>query len=291
MSLLDKLFFSLKRKNIFMIEKDENKDFVKEILIKESLIGIDTEFDWRNTYFPKLSLLQISTSNNILLIDCLKCKDLRYLKDILENEEKLIILHSSRSDATVLNTNLKIKLRNIFDIQIAEKKIQEGDVISYGSIVQKYYSIKLDKSETNSNWLKRPFSEKQLSYAAEDVLYLIDIYKKQLKILKKLNLLEKTITDSKTEVNFGNQELYKSRLKRLKKSTKSEKKVFLWREEYAKKENIPTSYIFKDRDLKKVSKQVDKEEMDEILLRKFFLKDSYLDDFIKNMATNYMKNF
>ena len=113
MSLLDKLFFSLKRKNIFIIEKDENKDFVKEILRKESLIGIDTEFDWRNTYFPKLSLLQISTSNNILLIDCLKCKDLKYLKDILENDEKLIILHSSRNDATVLNTNLKIKLKNI----------------------------------------------------------------------------------------------------------------------------------------------------------------------------------
>ena len=72
---------------------------------------MDTEFDWRNTYFPVLSLLQISTAKSIFLIDCLKCKDLKFFKDVLEDKNKLIIFHSARSDTTVLSTNLGIRIK------------------------------------------------------------------------------------------------------------------------------------------------------------------------------------
>jgi len=51
------------------------------------------------------------------------------LKNILEDKSKIVIMHSSRSDTTVLNTNLKIKLDNCFDIQIAEKINQDFDVV------------------------------------------------------------------------------------------------------------------------------------------------------------------
>ena len=89
-----------------------------------------------------LSLLQISTKNKIFLIDCLKCKNLKILKKFLEDKDKLIIFHSSRSDTTVLYTNLNIKVeKNVFDIQIAEKNISGGDVKNYGSIVKKYLTL------------------------------------------------------------------------------------------------------------------------------------------------------
>ena len=72
-SILKKFGFYLKnKKKIYLIESEENEEFVKESLQKEKYIGLDTEFNWRNTYFPELSLLQISTSSKILLIDCLK---------------------------------------------------------------------------------------------------------------------------------------------------------------------------------------------------------------------------
>ena len=72
-SILKKFGFYLKnKKKIYLIESEENEEFVKESLQKEKCIGLDTEFNWRNTYFPELSLLQISTRSKILLIDCLK---------------------------------------------------------------------------------------------------------------------------------------------------------------------------------------------------------------------------
>ena len=280
--ILKKLGFNLKnKKTIYLVESDEDEEFVTESLEKEKYIGIDTEFNWRNTYFPELSLLQLSTSSKIFLIDCLKCKKLRFLNKILEDKKKVIIMHSSRSDTTVLNTNLKIKLNNCFDIQIAEKFINGGEIKNYGFIVAKYFGYELDKSETNSNWLKRPLTNKQLEYAADDVNFLIPIYKKQLKKIKKLKKEKEVIIEFRKETMLGNQELYISRLKRLKNASKEERDIFLWREKHASGKNLPPSYIFEDKSLKKIVKKIKnkKEEPNEIL--KLFKDNSAAKDFLK----------
>ena len=142
-----------------MVDNENDKDWAYEILISEKIIGIDTEFDWRNTYLPKLSLVQISTKNQIFLFDSLKINDLSFLRSLLDDKEKTIIMHSSRSDTTVLSTNLKINIKKVFDIQIAEQIIRDEQVQNYGSIVKRYFSEELEQSQTNSNWLKRPFSK------------------------------------------------------------------------------------------------------------------------------------
>ena len=281
-SFLIKLGFYLKnKKTIYLVESEEDQEFVKESLEEEKYIGIDTEFNWRNTYFPELSLLQISSSSKIFLIDCLKCKKLGYLNKLLEDKAKTIIMHSSRSDTTVLNTNLKIKFNNCFDIQIAEKFINGGEIKNYGFIVAKYFKYELKKSETNSNWLKRPLSYKQLEYAADDVNFLIPVYKKQLKKLKKLKKEKEAITEFRKEILLGNQELHISRLKKLKKASKEERDIFLWREKHASEKNLPPSYIFEDKFLKKITKKSKnkKEKTDEIL--KLFKDNSAARDFLK----------
>ncbi len=256
--ILKKLGFNLKnKKTIFLVESEEDQDFVKESLEEEKYIGIDTEFNWRNTYYPELSLLQISTSSKILLIDFLKFKKLEFLNRIFEDKAKTIIMHSSRSDTTVLNTNLKIKLNNCFDIQIAEKFINGGEIKNYGFIVAKYFGYKLDKSETNSNWLKRPITKSQISYAANDVKYLINIYKKQKRILEKMNFFLKVKELTRKEVFLGSQDLHISRLRKFKSQRKVEKDLFMWRENAAIEKNIPPSFIFKDKHFKKILKIYD----------------------------------
>lgn len=276
LKILKKFIYSLKKKKeIFLINSDEDSDFVISAIEDENLIAIDTEFDWRSTYFPALSLIQLATKKYVFLIDCIKCKNLKWLKKILENEKKLIIFHSARSDTTVLSTNLKIKVKNTFDVQIAQKKINGGDILNYGAIVENYFSIKLDKSETNSNWLRRPFSEKQLSYAANDVNYLLELYAKQLKILKKNSLENEVYRESNKEASYGNQELYISRLKKLKKLNSSEKKLFMWRENYASEKNIPPAQVFKNNHLKALAKELKTKTPNKDNLNKL-IKDSFL---------------
>ena len=280
-SILKKLGFYLKnKKTIYLIESKEDENFVKKSLEEEKYIGLDTEFNWRNTYFPELSLLQISTSSKILLIDCLKFKKLGFLNKVLEDKDKTIIMHSSRSDTTVLNTNLNIKLNNCFDIQIAEKFINGGEIKNYGSIVSKYCGFKLDKSETNSDWLKRPLTEGQLKYAADDVNFLIPIYEIQLKKLKKLKKDKVVNFEFMKEIRLGKQELHISRLKKLKKASKVEKDIFLWREKYAKQKNIPPSYIIGNKNLKKISIKIKSREKEPYEIKKLFKDNSAAKDFL-----------
>ena len=126
-------------------------------------------------------------------------------------------------------------------------------------------NIKINKSETNSNWLKRPFKQSQISYAANDVRYLIKIYRKQKKILEKKNAYS-TVTDlTKREVNLGAQKLYLPRLKKFKSQKKIEKDLFMWRENTAMERNVPPSYIFKDKYFKKILKVFDEDISKDII--------------------------
>tara|TARA_Y200000002_G_scaffold26301_1_gene19744 strand:- start:998 stop:1876 length:879 start_codon:yes stop_codon:yes gene_type:complete len=270
---LKNIFLKFK-KDTYFIESDEDKFFVKSLLENERIIAIDTEFDWRNTYFPKLSLLQISTSKNIFLIDCLKCKELKYLKTILERKNLLIIFHSARSDTTVLSTNLNIKLKRVFDIQVAQQLLEKKEIRSYASLVQLYFSVNLEKNQTTSNWLKRPLSNEQLEYASDDVNYLIEIYKKQSVKLKKMNLYKLAKEKSLKQAILGNEKLFVSRIKKINKASNFEKDIFLKRERYAAKKNIPTSYIFADKNLKEIAKNLKKDEYNSEKVMKLFKSDS-----------------
>ncbi len=271
---LKKIFsFFKKRRDILLFESDHNRELITELLNKESIIGLDTEFDWRNTYKPNLSMIQISLNKKIILLDCIKIKNLDFLKPLLEDKNRLNIFHSVRSDTTVLFSSIGIKISNVYDIQVAEQIITDKEKQNYASLVKKYYSVNLKKSETNSNWLKRPFSKKQLDYASDDVEYLMGIYKKQIKILKKLNLLEKAFLLSKKEANLGNEDLQVSRIKKLKKANFKERTLFIWRETKASELNVPSSYIFKDKHLKELSASISLRDKAKI---KKILKDNEL---------------
>lgn len=281
--LLNKFFYKFKKKKIFFINNKKSLDIFFSELEKSSIIGIDTEFDWRNTYFPKLSIMQVSSLKKIFLIDCLKIHDLDYMKEIVTKNNIRCIFHSVRSDSTVLSKSLGIKLQNVFDIQLADTIINSCNIKSYGKIVKDYLGLKIDKSETNSNWLKRPLTSSQLKYCSEDVNYLIDIYKIQKRMLSSKNLFSKVLDASKKEANLGNSNLIDLRLRKNSKFSSLEKKIFIWRENLAIAKNVPPSYLFKDNQIFKLSKFSLK---DENLKKKIMavIGDTFLtNDFIKRI--------
>ena len=296
MSVFSKLFkiimtikFSNFIKNIFFKSANEKKIFYvdsyielkkfEESISQELIISIDTEFDWRNTYYPILSLIQVSTKKEIFLIDCIQINNPGLLNELINTQDKLFIFHSVKSDTTTLSSSAGIKITNVFDVQVAEKLISKK-IKNYADIVFKYCSIHIDKSETNSNWLKRPLTENQMKYAANDVKYLIEIFKKQKKILKEMNLYGEACAISKREATLGNQKLHISRLKKLKKANYYEKTLFYWREKIASEMNVPPSYIFKNKRSKELIKSVidhDEKKLLEILKNKKAVKSIILE--------------
>lgn len=242
------------KKKVFIFDQAD-LIFLEKELSNCKFFALDTEFDWRTTYFPKLSLIQISVNKTLFLVDCLTVNPINSLKQYLEDSNILKIFHSVRSDTIVLSKCLDSNTQNVFDIQIADILISNEGINSYANIVKKFFYINLKKSETNSNWLKRPLTQNQLEYALEDVDFLVEIYKYQKKILSKRNLLEKAHIDSEKEAILGNQPLKKIRfMKQENKLSKRNKEIFIWREELAEQDNIPPAFIFKQKYLKKLSK-------------------------------------
>ena len=273
-----------KNKPIFIVDNSEELDNLDEELSKADIIGLDTEFDWRTTYFPKLSLIQIVANSKLFLIDCLKIDPSKVLKKYLESKNCLKIFHSVRSDATVLSKCLNIHSLNVFDIQVADQIITQSNIRSYGKIVKSFFGIELKKSETNSNWLKRPLTQNQIKYAFDDIDFLIEIYGYQKKKLTKIGILNQALSKSQEEAVLGNSSLKKLRLERQKNSlSKKDQKIFLWREEVAEQENVPPAYIFKDKHIKHLSN---------IKMEDEFAKKKILKILGDSLTTeNFMKRF
>ena len=125
MRIINTFFHWYNSKNTLYINNPKEFQIAIHDIASQKFIGVDTEFTWRDTYLPKLSLIQISTTKNIYLFDYLALRNLEPLKDIFENTLIQKIFHSARGDISVLKTSQDWNIENIFDTQLAESILLE----------------------------------------------------------------------------------------------------------------------------------------------------------------------
>lgn len=151
--------------------------FIKELKkISLTWLAIDTEFHRETTYFPILSLIQIATESKIWLIDALSCADLTPLKILLENKKIKKIFHAGDQDWEILKQSTGAITWPFIDTQIMATFASLGHSNSLESLVLKLLEVPIDKSQQNTNWIKRPLTHNQLEYAAQDAAYVAKIY-------------------------------------------------------------------------------------------------------------------
>ena len=172
-------------------------------------IAIDTEAT--GLQIPerdKLSLIQICDENkNIFVIQPNKESfEAPNLISVLENDQILKIGHFLRFDKSALEFFLKCKLRNIFDTKIASKIVRTyTDSHGLKNLVQEFCNKTLDKRQGSSDWNKdiNELTDKQLEYAANDVVYLHKIKDELEKMLireKRIDIFNKCLTFLDTRV-------------------------------------------------------------------------------------------
>ncbi len=173
------------------------EDITKEIANSfKNSIAIDTEAT--GLQIPerdKLSLIQIcDEKENVFIIQPNKKNYLApNLVSILENEKILKIGHFLRFDKNSLEFFLKCKIKNIFDTKIASKIVRTyTDAHGLKNLVQEFCNKSLDKRQGSSDWNKDidELSNKQLEYAANDVIHLHKIKKELENMLIRENRME-----------------------------------------------------------------------------------------------------
>jgi ribonuclease D len=219
-------------------------------------VALDTEFMRVDTFYPIAGLLQVSEGERAYLIDPLLISDWTPFVALLQDSAVVKVLHACSEDLEVFLRLTGSLPAPLFDTQLAAGYLNLGFSMGYSRLVQAVLNIELPKGETRSDWLQRPLSVTQVSYAAEDVLHLAEIYchlKDQLPADKYAWVVD---DGAELVANLGREiapELAYREAKLAWKLSRQQlavlKALCLWREQQARARNQPRNRIIREQSL------------------------------------------
>jgi ribonuclease D len=212
---------------------------------------LDTEFHRERTYFPQLALIQINVEGEIFLIDPTTV-DLDIVATLFDNDA-LVILHAAQQDLDVLQLTCGTRFRTIFDTQIAAGFIGYSTP-SLSALVQREMGFALPKGDRLTDWLRRPLSDDQKTYAAADVKFLPALHESITRQLDECGraawaaeacreLVERPSSLVDPTVAWLRVKDVKTLKPRARGVAQS---VAQWREERAQRQNIPVRHVLAD---------------------------------------------
>ncbi len=147
---------------------DELERFVDRLLA-EPRYALDTEFHRERTYFPRLALVQLAGAGETVLVDPLAC-DLGALRRLFAGDV-LAVLHAAQQDLDVLTHAVGAIPARLYDTQVAAGFLGYSTP-SLVSLLQAELKVVVAKGDRLTDWLRRPLTAEQCTYAAGDVDHL-----------------------------------------------------------------------------------------------------------------------
>jgi DNA polymerase I-like protein with 3'-5' exonuclease and polymerase domains len=166
---------------------------VAEALLREPVIGLDTETTGLDPHTSKLRLIQIATPQTSFIIDHfrLPAGSLVPILDLLSAPRPVKVLHNAKFDAKFLLRHTGIRLNGIFDTYLASILASAGDENDRHGlepVASRYLNLQIDKAPQLSDWSSE-LSEYQLTYAARDAAVLLPLRERLVSKLKEMDLL------------------------------------------------------------------------------------------------------
>lgn len=169
------------------VDDQDALDAIVLELLDQPRYAIDTEFHRERTYYPALALVQLAWPDDLVLIDPLAV-DVTALAPLFESDVEAVF-HAAQQDLDVLTHAVGTVPRRFFDTQIA------GGFVGYGTpslvaILNGEVGVNPPKGDRLTDWLRRPLTEAQQDYAAQDVAYLLEVQDKLVAKLGELGRLD-----------------------------------------------------------------------------------------------------
>lgn len=245
------------------IANQENLVAFVERAMRSSVLAIDTEFLREKTYYAKLCLIQLATDDEAVIVDPFSVGDLGALKPVLENESVVKLFHAGSQDLEILLREVGVLPRPIFDTQVAAALLGHTQQIGYAALVGTECGVTLKKIDSFTDWSRRPLSESQLEYAADDVLYLPRMYARmraQLERKGRLSWLDRDFKEMSDPAKYATDE--RSRYRRLKRVSQlsrrqlsAAREVTAWRELEAQRRDVPRKWVITDEQIVEACKR------------------------------------
>lgn len=222
----------------------------------QAFVTLDTEFIRVETFYPIAGLVQVGDGTRAYLIDPLTISDWSPFAALLENRKVCKVLHACSEDLEVFQRLCGALPTPLFDTQLAAGYLNIGFSMGYSRLAAALLSLELPKEETRSDWLQRPLTPMQVQYAAADVTYLADIYRRldeRLSEEKRAWILEDGAEWVAAQARVADPEQAYREVKLAWKLPPRQlailQAICAWREREARRRDVPRSRILRERSL------------------------------------------
>lgn len=240
-----------------LIETDTALVEVLDRHASDNFVAVDTEFRRRDTFFPQVALLQLCWRKDAYLIDPTRVFNLDPVVELLSNPQVIKLIHSPSEDLEVFDRWLQVLPSPLFDTQRALAVLGRGFGLGYRAMVEMFTGDAISKEETTSDWLKRPLTDRQLSYAALDVTYLRQIGEELYDACRESQRLSWVLEDT-ARLKLGGRgpaAKFKSAWKMSLREQAILSRLIDWREEEARRLDRPRSWVVPDKVLVTLAKR------------------------------------
>jgi ribonuclease D len=237
-----------------LIETEESLIDICDRFKGAAWLAIDTEFEREKTFYPELCLIQVATADEVAVIDPLTIDNLQPLFDLLYESSITKVFHAARQDLEIFFNLQRAIPQPLFDTQIAAPLMGYDEQLGYANLVNLVLGVELGKAHTRTDWKRRPLQEAQLQYAADDVIYLGQVYLMLVSELEKhgrIAWLEKDFSELCDPNLYEPDPEFVWMKNRGAKKLKGNKLCALqhlaaWRERKARAENRPRNWLMRD---------------------------------------------
>ncbi|MHC4236427.1 MAG: ribonuclease D, partial [Planctomycetota bacterium] len=146
-------------------------------LAQAGCFAFDTEFIMEAAYQSIVCLIQTATHSEVTLIDPLSGLNTEPFWDLVTDPSVEVVLHAAAEDLALCQQVTGKTPANVFDVQVAAGLVSRDYPLSLGRLVQSMLGVRLHKTQTLTDWRRRPLTDAQRMYAVEDVAYLPAIHR------------------------------------------------------------------------------------------------------------------
>ena len=147
-------------------------------------MGLDIEADSLHSFPEKVCLVQVSDeAGAVSLVDPLSVRDLSPLASIVADPGVVKVLHGASYDVSSMKRDFGVEFAGLFDTMIAAQFLGRSE-LGLAALLERFFGIPPRPSRQKDDWARRPLTQEQEAYAAEDVQHLIPLRERLLADLR-----------------------------------------------------------------------------------------------------------
>lgn len=153
-------------------------------LAEERILALDSESDSLHSFPEKVCLVQVADlRGTVSLVDPLAARDLSALAPLFADPAVVKVFHGASYDLSSMKRDFDFAFAGIFDTMVAAQFLGLPE-LGLASLLERFFGIAPGRSRQKDDWARRPVTQEQEFYAAEDVRHLIPLRERLLQELR-----------------------------------------------------------------------------------------------------------